>query len=183
MALDIVAGDELGADAPGVFLNGMLIARVPLFFFQAVKASLLPSLATLAGQGDLVGFRNMQLRIVAAVCALAVATTASAAAVGAPIVSFVFGDELSRSDMTLLAASGGGLMLMLSLALGLVALGHTRLAVAGWIAGIAAFAVVVNFDLEPFLRVELALLAAVLAGSLVAGVLLRMEYAAHAREA
>ena len=183
VALDIVAGDELGADAPGVFLNGMLIARVPLFFFQAVKASLLPSLATLAGQGDLVGFRNMQLRIVAAVCALAVATTAAAAAVGAPIVRFVFGDELGRSDMTLLAASGGGLMLMLSLALGLVALDHTRLAVAGWIAGVAAFAAVVSFHLEPFLRVELALLAAVLAGSLVAGVLLRLEYAAHTQQA
>ena len=178
-----MASDELGADAPGVFLNGMLIARVPLFFFQAVKASLLPSLATLAGQGDLVGFRNMQLKIVAAVSALVVATTAAAATVGAPIVRFVFGDELGRGDMTLLAASGGGLMLMLSLTLGLVALDHTRLAVVGWIAGIAAFAAVVSFDLEPFLRVELALLAAVLAGSLVAGVLLRLEYAAHAREA
>ena len=40
-----------------------------------------------------------------------------------------------------------------------------------------------SFDLEPFLRVELALLAAVLTGSLVAGVLLRLEYAAHAQQA
>ena len=183
VALDIVAGDELGADAPGVFLNGMLIARVPLFFFQAVKASLLPSLATLAGRGDLVGFRNMQLKIVAAVGAVAVTTTAIAAVAGPPIVRLVFGDELGRSDMTLLAASGGGLMLMLSLALGLVALGQTRLAVAGWIAGVVAFAAVISFDFEPFLRVELALVAAVLAGSLVAGGLLRLEYAAHARDA
>ena len=183
VALDIVAGDELGDEAPGVFLNGMLIARIPLFFFQAVKASLLPSLATLAGQGDLVGFRNMQLKISAAVGAVAVATTAVAAVVGPPIVRIVFGDELRRIDMALLAASGGGLMLMLSLALGLVALGHTRLAVAGWVAGIAAFAVVVSFDFEPFLRVETALVAAVLAGALVAGALLQLEYAAHKREA
>ena len=42
-------------------------------------------------------------------------------------------------------------MLMLSLALGLVALGHTRLAVTGWVAGIAAFAVVVSFRLRPVL--------------------------------
>ena len=183
VALDVVAGDKLGADAPGVFLNGMLIARIPLFFFQAVKASLLPSLATLGGRGDLVGFRNMQLKIVAAVGAAAVATTAVAAVIGPPVVRIVFGDELGRIDMALLAASGGGLMLMLSLALGLVALGHTRLAVAGWIAGIAAFAAVVSFDFEPFLRVETALVAAVVAGSLVAGVLLRLEYAAHKREA
>ncbi len=181
VALDVVAGDELGADAAGVFLNGMLIARIPLFFFQAVKASLLPTLATLAGRGDLVGFRNMQLKITAAVAAAALATTAVSAVVGPAVVRAVFGDELGRSDMALLAASGGGLMLMLSLALGLVALDHTRLAVVGWVAGIAAFAVVVGFDFEPFLRVELALLAAVAAGSVVAGGLLRHQYAAHAR--
>ena len=103
--------------------------------------------------------------------------------IGPAVVRVVFGDELARSDMALLAASGGGLMLMLSLALGLVALDHTRLAVVGWVVGIAAFAVVVSFDFEPFLRVELALVAAVLAGSLVAGGLLRHQYAAHAREA
>ena len=182
VAVDIASGDELGPEAPGVFLNGMLIARIPLFFFQAVKASLLPSLATLAGHGDLVGFRNMQIKIVAAVGAAAAATTVLAAAVGPLVVRIVFGDELSRTDMALLAASGGGLMLMLSLTLGLVALGHTRLAVAGWVAGIAAFAATVSFDLEPFLRVELGLVAAVLAGSLVAGGLLRLEYAAHAKQ-
>lgn len=183
VAVDIVAGDELGADAPGVFLNGMLIARIPLFFFQAVKASLLPSLATLGGQGDLVGFRNMQLKIVAAVAGVAVATTAVAAALGPPAVRLVFGDELSRTDMTLLAASGGGLMLMLSLALGLVALGHTRLAVVGWVVAIAAFALAVSLRFDPFLRVELALVAAVVAGSAVTGGLLRHQYAAHAHRA
>ena len=182
VAVDIAGADELGPEAPGVFLNGMLIARIPLFFFQAVKASLLPTLATLAGHGDLVGFRNMQIKIAAAVGAAAAVTTVSAAAVGPLVVRIVFGDELGRTDMALLAASGGGLMLMLSLTLGLVALGHTRLAVAGWVAGIAAFAATVSFDLEPFLRVELALVAAVVAGSLVAGGLLRLEYAAHRRE-
>ena len=180
VAVDIASGD-LAAEAPGVFLNAMIIARVPLFFFQAVKVSLLPSLADLAGRGDLAGFRNMQLKIVAAVSALALASVLAAAWLGPDVVQAVFADEVSRRDMALLAASGGGLMLMLSLSLGLVALGHTRLAVAGWVAGVVAFAVAASFDLDPFLRVELALVAAVVAGSLVAAVLLRLEYAAHAR--
>ena len=68
------------AEAPGVFLRAMIIARVPLFFFQAVKASLLPSLADLAGRGDLAGFRNMQLKIVAAVSALALASVLAGSA-------------------------------------------------------------------------------------------------------
>ena len=166
---------------PGVFLNAMIIARIPLFFFQAVKASLLPSLADLAGRGELAGFRNMQIKIVAAVSALASVSVLVAAWVGPEIVSALFADEVSRRDMALLAASGGGLMLMLSLALGLVALGHSRLAVTGWVVGLVAFASTVVFDLEPFLRVELALVAAVLAGSATVGVLLRLEYAAHTR--
>ena len=37
VALAII-GDELGEEAPGVFLNGLIISRIPLFFFQAVKA-------------------------------------------------------------------------------------------------------------------------------------------------
>ena len=148
-----------------------------------MKASLLPSLATLAGQGDLVGFRNMQLKIVAAVAALALATTAAAAAVGAPIVRFVFGDELGRSDMTLLAASGGGLMLMLSLALGLVALGHNPAGGGGMDRRDRRLRSRGELPPRAVLRVELALLAAVLAGSLVAGVLLRLAYAAHTQQA
>ena len=171
------------AEAPGVFLRAMIIARVPLFFFQAVKASLLPSLADLAGRGDLAGFRNMQLKIVAAVSALALASVLAAAWLGPDVVQAVFADQVSRRDMALLAASGGGLMLMLSLSLGLVALDHTRLAVAGWVVGLVAFASTVACDFEPFLRVELALVAAVLAGSATAGVLLRVEYSAHARTA
>ena len=183
VAVDIAGGDDLDAGAPGVFLNAMIIARIPLFFFQAVKASLLPSLADLAGRGELAGFRNMQIKIVAAVSALASVSVLVAAWVGPEIVSALFADEVSRRDMALLAASGGGLMLMLSLALGLVALGHTRLALTGWVVGLVAFASTVVLDLEPFLRVELALVAAVLAGSATAGVLLRLEYAAHTRAA
>ena len=67
VALVVVAGDEIGEDAPGVFLNGLIVARIPLFFFQAVKASLLPNLAALAGKEDLHAFRDMQLRLSGAV--------------------------------------------------------------------------------------------------------------------
>ncbi len=183
VAVDLAGGDDQAAEAPGVFLNAMIIARVPWFFFQAVKASLLPSLAGLAGRGDLAGFRNMQIKIVAAVAALALASVPVAAWLGPEIVRVVFADGIGRADMALLAASGGGLMLMLSLSLGLVALGHTRLAAAGWGAGVAAFAAGAALRLEPFLRVELALLAAVLAGSATTGILLRLQYAAHTSRA
>jgi O-antigen/teichoic acid export membrane protein len=180
VALVIVGGDSLGADAPGVFLNGLIIARVPLFFFQAVKASLLPHLASLAGRHDLQAFRDLQLRLLGAVAAVAALAALGGGLVGPWIVERVFGDELGRVDMAMLATSGGGLMVMLSLALGLIALGHAHLAVAGWVVGVVVFPIGIQLADDPFLRVESALVASVAAGSLVTGLLLGLEYKAHA---
>ena len=168
-------------EAPGVFLNGLIVARIPLFFFQAVKASLLPNLADRAARGDLAGFRAVQFRLLAAVAAGAAFFAAAAALAGPWVVETAFGDRLSGRDMALMAASSGGLMVLLSLALGLVALGHVRMAAVGWAAGVAAFPPALALADEPFLRVEIALIAAVLVGSLVTAALLRLKYAAHRR--
>ncbi|MBT5138323.1 MAG: hypothetical protein HOH36_06545 [Acidimicrobiaceae bacterium] len=178
VALSIV-GDELGDEAPGVFLNGLIISRVPLFFFQAVKASLLPSLATLAGNEDLRGFRDLQLRLVAGVAAVAGSSMVLGGLIGPWIVEAAFGDVIGARSMALLAGSGGGLMVMLSLSLGLVALDHTRLAVVGFVVAIVVFPIAMQFPDDAFLQVEVGLLAAVVAGSLATAVLLRYEYAMH----
>lgn len=174
-----IIGDELGEEAPGVFLNGLIISRIPLFFFQAVKASLLPALAARAADDDLDGFREVQLRLVGAVAIVAAASTAAIAVIGPWVVEMAFADKLGSRDMGLLAASGGGLMLMLSLSLGLVALSHTRLAVVGFLVAVATFPIALQFPEEPFLQVEVGLLAAVTAGAIVTGVLLRLVFARH----
>ena len=181
VAVDIVSSDDTGVETAGVFLNAMIVSRVPLFFFQAVKASLLPSLAAFSGRGDWAGFRDMQLKIVSAVVAVGCLVTVSMALLGPTIVRVVFDDSVSGRDMALLAASAAGLMLMLSLALGLVALGHARRCVIGWVACVVVFAVTMTLDLDVFLRVELALLSAVIAGSAIVALLLRVHYAAGAR--
>ncbi len=180
VALEIV-GDDLGEEVPGVFLNGLIISRVPLFFFQAVRAALLPNLASLASDDDLNGFRDLQLRLVAAVTSVAAVWVAVMAFTGPWLVEFLFGDQIGSVDMALLAASGAGLMILLSLSLGLVALDHTRLAVVGFVVGVATFPVALTFAGEPFLQVESALVAAVSAGAIVTAGLLRYEYALHAR--
>ena len=180
VALEIV-GDDLGEEVPGVFLNGLIISRVPLFFFQAVRAALLPNLASLASDDDLNGFRDLQLRLVAAVMSVAAVWVAVMAFTGPWLVEFLFGDQIGSVDMALLAASGAGLMILLSLSLGLVALDHARLAVVGFVVGVATFPVALTFASEPFLQVESALVAAVSAGAIVTAALLRYEYALHAR--
>ena len=180
VALEIV-GDDLGEEVPGVFLNGLIISRVPLFFFQAVRAALLPNLASLASDDDLNGFRDLQLRLVAAVMSVAAVWVVVMAFTGPWLVEFLFGDQIGSVDMALLAASGAGLMILLSLSLGLVALDHARLAVVGFVVGVATFPVALTFASEPFLQVESALVAAVSAGAIVTAGLLRYEYALHAR--
>ena len=180
VALEIV-GKDIGAEAPGVFLNGLIISRIPLFFFQAVKAALLPNLASLAGRGDLRAFRYMQLRLVGAVTAVGLAWVAVMAWLGPWLVSSLFGDRLGSLDMALLAAGGAGLMIMLSLALGLVALDHTRLAVVGFVVGVAVFPIALLSSSDAYLRVEIALVASVVSGAVVTAGLLNAEYSAHRR--
>jgi len=180
VALEIV-GEDIGAEAPGVFLNGLIISRIPLFFFQAVKAALLPNLASLAGLGDLRAFRDLQLRLVGAVTAVALTSVGVMAWLGPWLVSSLFGDQLGSRDMALLSASGGGLMIMLSLALGLVALDHTRLAVVGFFVGVVVFPIALLSSSDAYLRVEIALVASVAAGAIVTAGLLNAEYSAHRR--
>lgn len=176
-----VVGTDLGDEAPGIFLNGLIVSRVPLFFFQAVRVALLPNLARLAGEEDLNGFRDTQLRLVAAVMSAAAVWVALMSLIGPWLVEFLFGDVIRPLDMALLSASGGCLMVLLSLSLGLVALDHARLAVVGFVVGVAVFPLALMVANDAFLRVESALVAAVSAGAVVTAVLLRYEYAVHTR--
>ncbi|MGB1505676.1 MAG: hypothetical protein ACPHDT_09360 [Acidimicrobiales bacterium] len=179
VAISII-GDELGEEAPGVFLNGLIISRIPLFFFQAVKASLLPALTKSATDGDMKGFREVQLRLVGAVLVVAGVSTVVIAFMGPWLVEFLFAEHtLGHRDLALLAASGGGLMVLLSLSLGLVALDHTRLAIVGFVAAVITFPIALQFADAPFLQVEIGLLAAVVVGASTHATLLRFEFGRH----
>ena len=104
-----------------------------------------------------------------------------AAAVAGPwAVEFAFGPEyaVARRDMVLLTTSSVGLMIVLSLAQGLIACRcRGRMAVA-WVAGLVAFPVVVALGNELFFRVEVALLTTVAVAAGVMAVLLanRIRY-------
>ena len=105
VALEIV-GKDLGEEAPGIFLNGLIISRVPLFFFQAVKAACcrislgwrrerphgVPRHPAPSGDRGRLGRRGVggdhgRRRPLA--------------------VESLFGDEIGARDMALLSASGG----------------------------------------------------------------------------
>ncbi len=151
--------DDSDKGAAGAFLNGLIIARIPLFFFQAVQASLLPQLAALVGAGQIVEFRRVLRRLVLAVGALAVVGVVFAFVAGPFIVDLVFSKEIGRRDMALLAGASGLFMLAMSYAQAHIALHRQRRVTAGWGAGVLTFPIVVSLFDDLFLRVELGLVA------------------------
>jgi O-antigen/teichoic acid export membrane protein len=173
LAVELLAGPTQHDEA-GRFLNALLVARVPLFLFQAVQASLLPKLSSLAADGRLEEFRQVLGRLLALVGAMGLAAVVGCAVAGHLVVEMAFGAEFAvgRRDMVLLAASSAVLMIVLSLAQALIAQRcQGRMALA-WLAGLSAFPVVVALGGDLFLRVELALLATVVTAMVVMAVLL-----------
>jgi O-antigen/teichoic acid export membrane protein len=156
----------------GRFLNGLIIARVPLFMFQAVQAALLPKLAHLAGAGRHDDFRTGLKRLLAVVVGIGSLATVTAFAIGPFVVTTLFGKgfELSHTDLAYLAGASAIYMLALALAQALIALANYSRVVLGWGAGLVAFVGVTAIGEELLPRVEHGFLAGSVAAALVMAV-------------
>lgn len=177
-AVQILAdADQRGpGGAAGRFLNGLIIARIPLFMFQAVQAALLPKLAHLAGEGRHDDFRTGLKRLLAVVVGIGSLATVTAFAIGPFVVTTLFGKgfELSHRDLGYLAGASAIYMLALALAQALIALANYSRVVLGWAAGLIAFVVVTAIGEELLPRVEHGFLAGSIAAAVVMGVSVRM---------
>lgn len=180
IAVDILATDAEAA-AAGVFLNGLVIARIPLFLFQAVLASLLPRLSRLAGAGQLDDFRRTLYRLVGAVLALGAVTTVLAAVLGPPLVEVLFGSSttLGARDLALLAAAFIVIMASICLDQALIALQGHRLMAIGWMAALTVFVVVTLLGDDLFLRVEFGLVSGALFALVWHWVCLNLQLGRH----
>jgi len=167
------------SDAQNVLVSqlstGVIIARVPLFLFQAVQAALLPKLARLAARGALDDFVRGFRKLLVLVLAVSVIAVVGAFVLGPFVVRVFFDSVLSRRTLTMLALSSALYMIALALAQAIIALrGHAKVAV-GWFVGMMAFiavAAVPNDDL--LMRVEVALVAGSLGALVVFAVVLRL---------
>jgi O-antigen/teichoic acid export membrane protein len=148
-------------EAAGRFVNGVVIARIPLFLFQAVQASLLPKLSALAHSGHLGDFRSGLKRLLVAVGGLAVVGSVAGAVLGPTVVEIMFpGADLGHRTMGLLAAGAGLYMLAMGCAQAVIALGGHADQFAGWLMGLVTVLVTVWLASDDlFLRVEVGLLA------------------------
>ena len=170
-AVQILAdADQKGpGGVAGRFLNGLIIARVPLFMFQAVQAALLPKLAHLAGEGRHDDFRTGLKRLLAVVVGIGTLATVTAFAIGPFVVTTLFGKgfELSHKDLAYLAGASAIYMLALALAQALIALENYSRVVLGWASGLIAFVGVTAIGEELLPRVENGFLAGSIAAAVV----------------
>lgn len=151
------AQDELVAD----FFKGVLLARVPLFLFQAVQAALLPKLARLAARGALEEFRQGFRKLMVVVTAIGVLGTLGAYTIGPTVVDLAFDAQLGHRTLGMVALGSAMYMVALAIAQAVIALhGHAKVAL-GWFVGVVGFVVVTALAGDDLLlRVELGLVSA-----------------------
>ena len=142
------------------FTYGVLLARIPLFLFQAVQAALLPRLSRLAARNEIAEFRSGFTRLMKLVLVVGVVGTAGAFLLGPLVIEKFYDAELSRKTMAMLALGSAIYMVALAIAQAVIALRGHALVALGWGIGAVTFVVVtwLSSD-ELFRRVELGLVA------------------------
>jgi O-antigen/teichoic acid export membrane protein len=148
------------ADSPvaGALLSALVLARIPLFVFASLQASLLPALVRSVTAGDIDGYRRQLVRALAAVAVLGAAGAVAVVALGPFLVRVLFDvDEgLTRADFAWLG--GGTLAYMIATVLGqaVVARGWHAGQAVGWLVGTVVLVAVTLGPGDVRLRVELA---------------------------
>ena len=164
------------------FGYGVLLARIPLFMFQAVQAALLPRLSRLAASGNFAEFRNGLRRLLVLVVGVGVVGSLGALAIGPFVLETVYDAELDGVTLAILAAGSACYMLALALAQAVIALKGHSLVALGWVTGAVALALGVWLGSDDvFRRVEIGVLASSIAAMTFFAFALRYKLASGAR--
>jgi O-antigen/teichoic acid export membrane protein len=178
LGVDVLAhsGD---AEKVTAFGNGVLLARIPLFLFQAVQASLLPRLARLAAKGDLTEFVQGLALLLKIVVGVAVLGTVGSYFLGPWALEIMYEGGLDRRTLTLLALASGLYMLCVAIAQAVIALRGHRWVAIGWLSAVVVFLTLTAFSSNDlYLRVEIGLVGASITALIIFGLALKSQIAA-----
>jgi O-antigen/teichoic acid export membrane protein len=174
IAMQLLAGEDQ-QELVAQFFTAVIIARIPLFLFQAVQAALLPKLSALASAGRFDEFRSGFRKLVAVVASVGAVGVVAAFLIGPWAIRLLYGPEFNLGHRTvgLLAAGSVLFMLAQAMAQAVIALGgHTRMAVC-WLVAVATFVIVTAAGNDLYLRVEMGLLVGSAVACLGMAVLVR----------
>ncbi len=163
------------------FAYGVLLARIPLFMFQAVQAALLPRLSRLATTGELDEFRAGLRRLLMVVLAVGVVGTLGALVLGPFVIELVYDADLTGRTLAMLALGSACYMAALALAQAVIALKGHALVALGWFTGAVAFVLGTWLSSDDlFRRVEIGLVVSSFAAVAAFALALRYKLASGA---
>lgn len=173
IAANILASEN-EADAVTRFSYGVLLARVPLFMFQAIQASLLPRLARLAAQRSFDEFRRGLRLLVIVVAAIGVAGTIFGALLGPWTLRLVYDADLGGRTLAMLALSSALYMMALAVSQAVLALEDHAYVALGWVLSLITFVTGTWLSSDDvFQRIEIGLVASSAAAVIAFGLRLR----------
>lgn len=173
IAANILASEN-EADAVTRFSYGVLLARVPLFMFQAIQASLLPRLARLAAQRSFNEFRRGLRLLVIVVAAIGVAGTIFGALLGPWTLRLVYDADLGGRTLAMLALSSALYMMALAVSQAVLALEDHAYVALGWVISLITFVIGTWLSSDDvFQRIEIGLVASSAAAVIAFGLRLR----------
>jgi O-antigen/teichoic acid export membrane protein len=159
IATTLLADDSQSAEVTQ-FAYGVLLARIPLFMFQAVQAALLPRLSRLAAIGQLDEFRGGLRRLLLVVLGVGVFGTVGALVLGPFAIEVVYDADLTGRTLAMLALGSACYMIALALAQAVIALKGHALVALGWFIGVVVFLLGTWLSSDDvFRRVEIGLVA------------------------
>lgn len=173
VAASLLAGADEQARV-GIFISVLVLARMPLFLFAAVQASLVPRLAAAAAAGDAAGFAR-QLRtltlLVSAAGGLGVLTVLGA---GPWIVTVIYGPEFRTTRGVLVTLAVASTVFMVASVFGqtLISVREYRAAALGWGCGVVVFVLWLALPLTLESRVGGAFLTGSVAATMAIGLIL-----------
>jgi O-antigen/teichoic acid export membrane protein len=163
------------ADRAGIFIAALVLTRIPLFFFGAVQAIFLPSLARLSAVDDRHGFRRQTAQVLVLVGGAGAVFVAGLAAVGPWVLEVLYGPEFTadRTVLVVLGLGAAAYMIAQALAQAVIALRAYRAPLYAWAAGSAVFFAGLALPLSLETRVSMALLCGGAVAAAVMALLLR----------
>jgi O-antigen/teichoic acid export membrane protein len=164
----LFAGDADQAQI-GAFLAALVVVRLPVLLFMAVQPSVLPTLSAHVAAGRGGAFRTLLVKVLAAMAALALLTTAATAGLGPWGLKLLFGSDyvLSHSVFALMGVSVGMYVIATGLSLVPLAYGRHPLIVLGWLTGLVGLAVGTALADDPVQRATMGLLVGATAATVV----------------
>ena len=144
------------AELTSAFVASLIVARVPVFLFQAAQAALLPRLADHVGGGRAAVLAAETRALAFAVCGLVVLAAIGAGLLGPRVVRIGWGRDfaLGSRDFAVLAAASCIYLLAVTFAQALVALELPHRVGLSWGVGLATLLLVVAAGDDVLTRVE-----------------------------